>query len=57
MVTGGRVEFTYRFNYTKSYGGKVTTSGYIYGKFYFIQDPSSPTPLHITNNSPSSKGL
>lgn len=52
LVTGGRIEFTYRFNYTKT-ENRNNVTGYGYGTSASTQDPSSPTRSPTTRSSPS----
>lgn len=51
-ITGGRIEFTYRFNYTKI-ENRNNITGYGYGTTPPTQAPSYPTHSPTTRSSPS----
>jgi hypothetical protein len=51
-VTGGRVEFTYKFNYTKT-ENRNNVTGYAYGRNVLKQDQCYQTPSPTTRSSPT----
>lgn len=55
-ITGGRVEFTYRFNYTKI-ENRNNITGYGYGTCFPIQDRSCLTRLLTIRSSDYVEGL